>query len=152
MERYDMFDDIFEEGRQTEFTASRRCQQGTITLRFSPAQDPQDRIREEGLEALLRMTCQIQIVIQPAQEAGGQVSARFSAQECYQVLGGSWPSDETFDRIANAVRERKNYPMPTSEIPGGGGQVADRARPDEETWFAQPGQTPLTCMSWPARR
>jgi hypothetical protein len=76
----------------------------------------------EGPASLLKMTSTVQIVIEPFGKKGGQISARFSVVECVALLGGQWPNSETFDRIACAVRERKHYPMPVPEIPGGGGK------------------------------
>lgn len=39
-----------------------------------------------------------------------------------ELLGGVYPSSETFDLILRRIHELKHYPMPEPEIAGGGGK------------------------------
>jgi hypothetical protein len=75
-------------------------------------------IRERGPEVLPLITTTVQVVV----DTDRQVSARFRAGECPALFEGKWPSGETFSRILRKVTERKQYPLPEPEIPGGGGK------------------------------
>lgn len=100
-----------------------KCKQGSIKLVFEPKSgiDPFKVLRNREPAALLEVTSEIQIVVESHHQRD-RISARFSPAECVELLGETWPNSETFNRIARAVRERKAYPMPTPEIPGGGGK------------------------------
>jgi hypothetical protein len=108
------------------------CCQGTISVCYSAeirdlkkvlgTDNPSKWYQEAGPDILPHLTRQVQLSVKPACKSERQISARFSAAECVAVFQGEWPNDTTFSRIAAAVREKKNYPMPEPEIPGGGGK------------------------------
>jgi hypothetical protein len=99
-----------------------RCKQGVVFV-FAPKQGLNPcRYEKRDPDCLPELTDEIQIVIEPLDQRTGQVSARFSARECVELLGEKWPSSESFEQLAASVRERKAYPPPKPEIPGGGGK------------------------------
>lgn len=79
---------------------------------------------DAGPDALPKWASGVQIIVKPSDKKESQISAKLSPAECAALLGGSWPCTETFDRIARALRERRDYPLPKPEIPGGGGKSA----------------------------
>ena len=110
----------------TSFSLRWRCKKGAVVFAFAPkpGTNPFNDIAGKEPEILLRLTTEIQIVIEPPARKRGRISARFLPQECVELLSKQWPCDANFDQIATAVRERKHYPMPKVEIPGGGGKSA----------------------------
>jgi len=49
-----------------------------------------------------------------------QQSARFSGEEVMLICGRTWPTADSVDNVRRSVSERKAYPLPEAEIPGGG--------------------------------
>lgn len=56
-----------------------------------------------------------------------QESAKFSGEEVLLICGAAWPIPEIVDNIQRSVSERKAYPLPEPDIPGGGGKSAGAA-------------------------
>jgi hypothetical protein len=121
--------EIWRKGRQEEHSVGMQCNEGVVVLSFTPKQgsDPNQSLASRGPEALLELTSEVQIVIKLPNRKAGQISARFTAAECYKLLEGRVSktfelSSQVFEFLANAVHERKHYPMPAAEIPGEGGK------------------------------
>jgi hypothetical protein len=130
---FDAYRFLLEHGTFT-LTLTSQCEQGETRLRFTiEGRHVQEAALAQGisLESLIiaqgpgllpEITSSVHIIMKLSDAKEGQISPRLSAAECSAILKGKWPSRDTFSSIARAVRERKLYPMPKPEIPGGGGK------------------------------
>src|SRR5262249_34784024 len=109
-----------------------RCSSGTIEMAMSMEHGDLRRVfgTVGGYEHLLskepsilgELTKEVQLTLKPAAKKSGQVSARFKVDEFVKLLGGEWPNQNNFSRLAAAIRDRRNYPLPEEEIPGSAGK------------------------------
>jgi hypothetical protein len=110
----------------TLVTGVYHCNQGTIKLRFSLDSRKGDGHmvypRSIDFSALNLITTKVRIEILPADINQDRLTITVPASEAVEIMGGREPSTETFHKIHCHVCERKRYPLPKAEIPGGGGK------------------------------
>lgn len=106
----------------TEFTFKCNCEQGKIYVRFKLSISRQQRNELKSIDwgALQSIADKVQIRIVPADPRREKLTLTLPASEAVEVFGSVRPCTDTYEQVYSRVLERKRYPMPKPEIPGGG--------------------------------
>jgi len=101
--------------------ATCQCEQGTIKLQMV-LDIPRSGSGLPNIDyaALQQITSKVRIEILPVAMDQDKLTLTLPAAEAVELIGGAQPCTESFESIRRQVCERKRYPLPKPDIPGGG--------------------------------